>query len=497
MTTFETLNLPTALVEALKNINITAPTPIQARAIPIGLEGKDILASAQTGTGKTLAYALPMITKLLNEPESAALILVPTRELAVQVRASLALLLSKAMPLKMAVLIGGEPMMKQFMQLRARPRIIIGTPGRINDHLARNSVNLKETNFVVIDEADRMLDMGFGVQLDKIVTYLPKVRQTVMFSATLLPAIIKVADKYLKSPTSIKENPEASAAPKIKQEIIHTSAADKFGHLLHELNQRDGSVIVFVKTKRGADHLADKLRQKDQSADAIHGDLRQRQRDRVIHNTRENRNRILVATDIAARGLDIPQIRHVINYDLPHCAEDYIHRIGRTARAGMEGNALCLISPEDNKYWKAIDRLMNPGQQPERQSYSTRPANRPSNGGERSERRSGGGGDRSYSERRPSGDRPGGERRPSGDRPYGDRPSGERSGGERSGGGFQGPRKPFKGRAGDGPQKPEGTWQKKAPGEASSFKGKPAAKKPFKSDAAKPDRSKFKRTGFR
>ena len=444
MTSFETLNLPAALVKALQQIGITAPTPIQERAIPVVLTGKDILASAQTGTGKTLAYGLPLVTKLLNEPEAAALILVPTRELAVQVKVALTQILNNVMAIKTAVLIGGEPMMKQFMQLRARPRIIIGTPGRINDHLSRNSLSLKGTTFVAIDEADRMLDMGFGIQLDKIISYLPAARQTVMFSATLLPEIIKISEKYLRTPEHINENPAASAAPKIKQEIIHTSNADKFGHLLKELNQRDGSVIVFVKTKRGADQLADKLRQKDQSADAIHGDLRQRQRDRVIHNTRNHKNRILVATDIAARGLDIPHIRHVINYDLPHCAEDYIHRIGRTARAGMEGHALCLIAPEDTKYWKAIDRLMNPGQK----SSMQRPANRPSS------------------------NRPGG---------------------------VQAPRKPFKARSSSGAQKPEGSWSKKPVSSgASTFKGKSVGKKPFlKAATPKPGRPKFKKTGAR
>jgi len=528
MTSFETLNLSPALISALQQIGITAPTPIQERAIPAILSGKDILASAQTGTGKTLAYVLPLITKLLNEPEAGALVLVPTRELAVQVRTALSQVLGKGTPLKMAVIIGGEPMMKQFMQLRARPRIIIGTPGRINDHLGRNSFSLRETTFVVIDEADRMLDMGFGIQLDKITAHLPKVRQTVMFSATLLPAIIKVSEKYLQNPELINQNPEASAAPKIKQEIIHTSAADKFGHLLHELNQRDGSIIVFVKTKRGADHLADKLRQKDQSADAIHGDLRQRQRDRVIHNTREHKNRILVATDIAARGLDIPHIRHVINYDLPHCAEDYIHRIGRTARAGMEGHALCLIAPEDNKYWKAIDRLMNPGQQSSRQQFSEGPANRPGGfqsprkpfKGRSSEGRSGGGYQRS--EGRPSEGRSGGgyqrsESRSSEGRSGGGyqrsegrssegregRPSEVRSEGRPSGG-YQRPEGSWsKKPAGEGASfnrgKPAGSgnWPKKAPGgEGAAFKGKPAGKKPFKA-GEKPAGARFKKISFR
>ena len=371
MNSFETLNLPAELVKTLQGINITIPTPIQERSIPFVLEGRDLLASAQTGTGKTLAYALPLITKLLQDPTAAALVLVPTRELAVQVKTTLAQILAKLSTIKIAVLIGGEPMMKQFMQLKAQPRIIVGTPGRINDHLNRKSLKVDKTNFIVIDEADRMLDMGFGIQLDQIITYLPANRQTVMFSATLLPGVIKVSQKYLKNPESIRENPNSAVVPKINQQIIHTSSADKFGYLLKELNHREGSVIVFVKTKRGADHLADKLRQEDQSADAIHGDLRQRQRDKVIRDIRQHKSRILVATDIAARGLDIPHIRHVINYDLPHSPEDYVHRIGRTARAGQEGDALCLIAPEDNKYWRAIHNLINPGEK-----LALAPANR-------------------------------------------------------------------------------------------------------------------------
>lgn len=359
MISFENLEIPASLVEALLKIGISKPTSIQASSIPFILREKDILASAQTGTGKTLAYILPLVTRLLHNPKARALILVPTRELAVQVKMSCNQIFNKKDTLNQAVLIGGEPMMKQFMQLRANPRIIIGTPGRINDHLERKSLSLKETEFIVVDEADRMLDMGFGIQLDRIFSHLPKKRQTIMFSATLLPSVKKISEKYLQDPEYINENANVNVASKIKQHIVRVSHKDKFNHLVHELNQREGSIIVFVKTKRSADDIAHKLRDHHQSADAIHGDLRQRQRDQVIRNLRQHKNRILVATDIAARGIDIPHIRHVINYDLPHCAEDYVHRIGRTARANQEGDALSLITPEDNKYWKAIDRLIN------------------------------------------------------------------------------------------------------------------------------------------
>jgi superfamily II DNA/RNA helicase len=358
---FSSFDIPESLILALKDMGISHPTPIQEATISLAVEGRDIMASAQTGSGKTLAYVLPMMARLLASPSSKALVLTPTRELAVQVRDIIRKLLGNKPSTNVALIIGGESMGKQFAQLRVNPRIIVGTPGRIYDHLGRGNLSLKAIEFLAIDETDRMLDMGFSIQLDKIATYLPKERQTLMFSATIPSNILKLSEKYLREPTRICVDAPTKAAPKIKQEVIRTSSSEKYPNLIRELNERDGSVIIFVKTKRGADRLADKLRRQDLSADSIHGDLKQRQRDRAIMHFRNNKTRIMVATDIAARGLDIPHIRHVINYDLPQCPEDYIHRIGRTARAGLEGNALCLICPEDNAKWNAISRLMNPG----------------------------------------------------------------------------------------------------------------------------------------
>jgi ATP-dependent RNA helicase DeaD len=358
---FESFALPDSLLLALKHMGISRPTPIQAATIALAIEGQDIMATAQTGTGKTLAYMLPLMVRMLASPHTNALVLAPTRELATQVRDIISQLLGKKPAFNIALLIGGESMGKQFAQLKGRPRIIVGTPGRIWDHLNRGNLSLKHIRYLAIDEADRMLDMGFSIQLDKIATHLPEQRQTLMFSATLPSNILKLANKYLKDPARVCVDSPTKAAPNIKQTIIRTQPGEKFTNLLNELNSRDGSVIIFVKTKRGADQLADKLRKKDLSADSIHGDLKQRQRDRAILHFRNNKTRIMVATDIAARGLDIPHIRHVINYDLPQCPEDYIHRIGRTARAGLEGNALCLICPDDNAKWNAINRLMNPG----------------------------------------------------------------------------------------------------------------------------------------
>jgi superfamily II DNA/RNA helicase len=258
------------------------------------------------------------------------------------------------------LLIGGEPMSKQFHQLKNRPRLIVGTPGRINDHLKRGTLRLNDTCFLVLDETDRMLDMGFGVQLDAINAHLTAPRQTLMFSATMPKNIQKLSAKYLKDPIRIQMGSTEAPAANVTQEHVRVSEGDKYARLLTELDQRSGSVIIFVKTKHGADRLADKLCRDGHEADALHGDLRQSKRDRVIADFRKQDYRVLVATDVAARGLDIPHIEHVINHDLPQSPEDYIHRIGRTARAGAKGSALSFLSPQDGPKWRAIQRLIDP-----------------------------------------------------------------------------------------------------------------------------------------
>lgn len=362
MKNFKDLGLHETLLSSIERIGYTTPTPIQAKAIPFALEGRDVLGSAQTGTGKTAAFAIPLVSHLLNDPHGNALVLTPTRELAVQVIQAISDLLGRRSNIRTALLIGGESMGKQFAQLKGKPRLVVGTPGRINDHLNRGSLGLRHTNFLVLDETDRMLDIGFGVQLDKIATYLPEVRQTMMFSATMPQNIIKLSAKYLNNPERISVGSTTTPIAHIKQELIHTSEAEKYSHLLTQLEQRTGSIIVFVKTKRSAERLTEKLCREDHSADTIHGDLKQSRRDRVIQGFRDQKFRVMIATDIAARGLDIPHIEHVINYDLPQCPEDYIHRIGRTARAGAQGAAVCLISPDDSRKWKAIHRLIHPNE---------------------------------------------------------------------------------------------------------------------------------------
>lgn len=361
MENFLSLNLPQSLMTALKQMNFTKPTPIQMQAIPAALEGKDIIGSAQTGTGKTAAFGIPLVTKLLSDKDAIGLVMTPTRELATQVLQTLTGLLGKHSNIRTALLIGGDSIDRQLRQLQEGPRLLVGTPGRINDHLSRRSIDLRRTKFLVLDETDRMLDMGFDIQIEKIIKQMPKERQTLLFSATLPNNISALSDKYLKDPIRISINNNSVDSSKIKQEIVYVSEEEKYKELKKQLDAREGSVIIFVKTKIGAEKMAKRLCGDNHISNAIHGDLRQHKRDSVIKAFRNRKNRIMVATDIAARGLDIPHIEHVINYDLPQCPEDYIHRIGRTGRAGAEGEALCLLTPADKKKWQIIDRLMNPG----------------------------------------------------------------------------------------------------------------------------------------
>lgn len=358
---FSMFDFPEALTHTLLHMKYEVPTGIQLKAIPLILNGSDILGSAATGSGKTGAFSIPLVAKLLNSSNESVLVLTPTRELASQVLSIFHQLLGKKSKINTALLIGGDPIVKQFRQLQASPRVIVGTPGRVNDHLIRRTLNLQNTKYLVLDETDRMLDMGFDVQIKEIIRQTPKERQTLMFSATIANRIATLSKEYLTNPQRVDCGASNLPAPKIKQENIHTSQKAKYENLIQELGKRTGSVIIFAKTKRDTDELARRLREDGHRADAIHGDLQQRRRERVVSDYRLKKFRILVATDVASRGLDIPHIEHVINFDLPHCPEDYIHRIGRTARAGAEGAALNLISPEDDKKWRAINQLMNPG----------------------------------------------------------------------------------------------------------------------------------------
>ncbi len=360
MNNFEGFGLCDALNKSLRKMNYETPTPIQAKAIPLAMRGRDVLGSAQTGTGKTAAFSIPMVEALMRSPDGSALVLTPTRELAKQVLDVVHQLLGYRSSINTAFIIGGEPMGKQLKQLRANPRVIVGTPGRINDHLDRGTLKLHDTSFLVLDETDRMLDMGFGVQLDRIAEHLPEDRQTLMFSATLPKEIVRISNKYLTNPERVSVGETNVIAQNIEQEMIRIEQNDKYEELTLQLHDRDGSVIVFVKTKYGADRMAKNLRRDGFTSEALHGDLKQNKRDRVMKNFRSQNFRVLIATDIAARGLDVPHIEHVINYDLPQVAEDYIHRMGRTARAGAQGSAISFVSAQDGRKWHAIERLLNP-----------------------------------------------------------------------------------------------------------------------------------------
>lgn len=360
MKNFEGFGLSNALNQSLAKMQYTTPTPIQAQAIPLALQGRDVLGSAQTGTGKTAAFSIPMVEMVLNSQDHNALILTPTRELAKQVLDVVHQLLGYKSQINTAFIIGGESMGKQMGQLRAKPRIIVGTPGRVNDHLRRGTLKLDQTTFLVLDETDRMLDMGFGVQLDEIVKFLPRERQTLMFSATMPDGIVKISNKYLTNPERISMGATNVVAQNITQDFMRVEQDHKYKELLVQLHERMGSVIIFAKTKRNAERMAKNLNRDGFDADALHGDLRQGKRTSVMNKFRNKKFRILVATDIAARGLDVPHIEHVINYDLPQVAEDYIHRMGRTARAGAEGSALSFVSPQDSRKWHAIECLLDP-----------------------------------------------------------------------------------------------------------------------------------------
>ena len=360
MESFQELELPDFLRRSLKQMNFAKPTPVQAQAIPPALTGKDVIASAQTGTGKTAAFGIPLLAYLSTRTDKAALIMTPTRELAIQVKEVLDKLSGHSSNWGSVLLIGGANMDTQFKILSRKPRLIIGTPGRIIDHLNRGSLNLGQVGFLVLDEADRMLDMGFAPQLDKIRERLTGQRQTLLFSATLPSDIQAMGAKYLKDPVRISVGEVSQPVTKIAQMVIHTSEAKKPEELFNELKQRQGSILVFARTQHRVDRIAERLKAQGIKVTRIHGGRTQSQRKQAIEHFREGHYLVLVATDIAARGLDIHHIAHVINYDLPRNPEDYIHRVGRTARAGAEGSSLCFLTQEDKDLWNRILRLMGP-----------------------------------------------------------------------------------------------------------------------------------------
>lgn len=353
MNSFQDLDLPAELNRALAELKFMQPTPIQKAVIPLSLQKRDLMACAETGSGKTAAYSIPLVIQLLENPTQHALILAPTRELVHQI-AEFLFLLTKYTKLQVAALVGGADIRKQLNRLRLNPRIIVATPGRLTDHLKRKSYNAKHVAVLVLDEGDRMIDMGFAPQLDVILKFLPKQRQTSLFTATLPEKVRKLAATYLMAPEKISVGRESMPVANIKQSVMQVSFKEKDNRIIDELNKRQGSIIIFAKTKHRTDLLARHLHEYGFKVDLIHGGRSQGQRNRAIENFKQGKSRILCATDVAARGIDIPRVEHVINFDLPMVDEDYVHRIGRTARNGASGEALSFVMPDEVRTWAVI-----------------------------------------------------------------------------------------------------------------------------------------------
>jgi ATP-dependent RNA helicase DeaD len=374
MTTFQDFALPEALQHKLDALGFDKPTPVQERAIPAALEHRDILGSAQTGTGKTAAFSIPLLTKIMSHADVYGIIVTPTRELALQVDEQIRAFLSAKSKIRSVVLIGGASIERQVQALGKRPKIVVGTPGRIIDHLERKSLDLSGFNYVVLDETDRMLDMGFSAPIAEIFSHVSKERQTLLFSATLPKNIQKISAQYLQNPVRIEMGQVNSVGDNIVQSTQFVSKDGKFEMLVDALREHDQSAIVFMNSKFATEKMAKRLKSAGITAEAIHGDLRQSKRERVISNLRDNKFRVLVATDVAARGIDVPHIHQVINFDLPRQTEDYIHRIGRTGRNGAQGIALNLATRDDMEKLNDIERLINPNAA---KSAHNRPAGKP------------------------------------------------------------------------------------------------------------------------
>lgn len=359
--TFEEMGLRDELLRAIQESGYTQPTPIQARAIPELLTGRDLICCAQTGTGKTAAFGLPILHQLAmgERADIRALVLVPTRELAMQVAEALREY-GKHLELVTATVFGGVPIEPQEKALRRGVDILVATPGRLKDHVWRGNIDFRNTRYLVLDEADRMLDMGFIKAVREIVELLPEERQSLLFSATLDEEIRRLSQHILRDPLRIEVAPPASTLDAVDQFLVETSRGQKRS-MLESLIRRQGMTrtLIFARTKSGASRLASQLRERGHKASAIHSDRSQSDRIRTLEGFREGRIDFLVATDIAARGIDVDDISHVVNYDLPFSTKDYVHRIGRTARAGRRGVAISLVTPEDARGIAAIERLIS------------------------------------------------------------------------------------------------------------------------------------------
>src|ERR1035437_5184882 len=354
---FYGLGIAPGLIEVIEKLKFTTPTPIQLKAIPIGIEGKDIIGIAQTGTGKTLAFGIPLVQRLAITTKGKGLIIVPTRELAVQVNETI-MKLASAGGMKTAVLIGGESMYNQINDLKANPRILIATPGRLLDHIERRTARIDDACILILDEADRMLDMGFMPQINRILRMIPKERQTMLFSATMPSSRLSIASNHMKLPVRTEIAPQGTASDLVSQEVLVVKKELKATVLLELLKKHTGSILLFTRTKRGAHKVAQALRNANHRAAEIHSDRTMAQRKEALAGFKSGKHRILVATDIAARGIDVTGIEVVINYDLPDDPENYVHRIGRTGRAGLKGHAISLATPDQRSDLKSIENII-------------------------------------------------------------------------------------------------------------------------------------------
>ncbi len=353
---FDGLGIAPKILETLDRLKFTVPTPIQHQAIPIATEGKDIMGIAQTGTGKTLAFSIPMVQHLAQK-KGRGLVLVPTRELAIQVDETFQKI-AHPFGIKTAVLIGGASMFHQVQTLRKHPRVIIATPGRLLDHMEQRNVMLADVNVLVLDEADRMLDMGFAPQINRVLRSVPKDRQTMLFSATMPAEIMGIATAYMKLPVRVEIARSGTTVENVTHELFIVRKDAKRELLGKLLRQYRGTVLVFSRTKIGAQKITSALRHKGHNAAEIHSDRSLGQRREALEGFKSGRYRILVATDIAARGIDVIGIELVLNYDLPEDAENYVHRIGRTARAGHAGHAISFAMPDQEDEVRNIEKLI-------------------------------------------------------------------------------------------------------------------------------------------
>ncbi len=353
---FGKIGVEKRLLTILKSNDFQTPTPIQVQCVPEALKGKDIVGIAQTGTGKTLAFALPIAQNIVKGRD-IALIVVPTRELAIQVNEMLEKI-NRPLGLKSVVLIGGDPIYHQIKDLRRNPDIIVATPGRLIDHLEKKIFDLKKVKIVVLDEADHMFDIGFLPDIEKILSLTPKKRQTLLFSATMPDAIVRIISKHMNLPVRIEIAPSGTVASGITQELFMISRNAKIDLLEKVLNENSGKVLIFLRTKTSVKKITGLINSMNHTAVEIHSDRSLYQRRKAIDGFKSGRYRILVATDIAARGINVSNISTVINYDLPESSENYVHRIGRTARAGSKGKAISFVTPDQRKNVKQIERLM-------------------------------------------------------------------------------------------------------------------------------------------